>query len=184
MHQSDQDLEFSLVLDPANFGRDGETVALVPNDVEQLAIAKRLGLVSLRDFRGEARVTPWGRGGWQVKGAVSAVVEQECVVSLEPVEATVEETFLVQYLPEKALAAYGREEEVMLGDMMEEDPPELLPDAGIDVGELAVEYLSLSIDPYPRKPDVGKSPPLGDTQADIEPGKTPFSILSKLKKSL
>ncbi len=182
MQQLNQTSEFSLIVDTAKLDREGETLSLLPTEAERAAIAERLNLGSLSHFSGEAVVSPWGRGGWQVEATFAAIVEQECVVTLEPVENQIEDGFLVRYLPEKALAVYDQEEEVMLGEVMEEDPPELLPSDGIDVGELAVEYLSLSLDPYPRKPEASKSLQSDDNPAEIETKENPFAVLSKLKK--
>ncbi len=128
-------------------------------------------------------MTPWGRGGWQIAGTFTAIVRQECVVSLEPFEEGLEETFVVRYLPQKALTAYEKDDEVMVGEVTDEDPPELLPSSGIDIGELAVEYLSLSLDPYPRKPGADKSPIPRENSLSSAPKENPFSVLKDLKKT-
>ena len=183
MQKADGALEYSLPIDPAKLDRDGETVKLAPSDAERASIARRLGLLALKRFSGDVTISPWGRGGWQVSGTFHAVVDQECVVSLEPVENAVEDGFQVRYLPEKALAAYEPDAEVMVGEVTEEDPPELLPEIGFDVGEVAVEYLSLALDPYPRKeglPEIAESENKDEGDGTKE---NPFAVLSKLKKS-
>jgi hypothetical protein len=63
-------------------------------------------------------------------------------------------------------------------DAMDEwDDVELVDDGAIDIGELAVQYLSLSLDPYPRKPDASWPA----TGAEAEPA-SPFAVLRGLKK--
>jgi hypothetical protein len=72
-------------------------------------------------------------------------VTQTCVVSLEPFEAEVVEPIDVKFLPAgttKPAAALPEEEE---------DTDEIV-DGRIDLGALASEFLTLGLDPYPRKP--------------------------------
>ena len=58
-----------------------------------------------------------------------------------------------------------------------EDPPEMLRDGAVDLGAVAIEFLLLGIDPYPRKPGaVFDAPPAGD------PVSHPFAALAALKK--
>ncbi len=174
--------EFSIHIDPQNLDKAGETISLAPDDGQRAAIAQRLGLVALPQFTGEIEVRPWGAGGYEVSGTIAARVTQECVVSLEPVENEIEEQFVVHYLPQKALASYLKEEDVMVGEVMDEDPPEPLPDDGFDVGDLSVEYLSLAIDPYPRRDDLAKSQQLSDKDQPDTEKPNPFAVLSDLKK--
>ena len=57
------------------------------------------------------------------------------------------------------------------------DPPEALHDGVIDLGAVAIEFLLLGIDPYPRKPGaVFDAPPAGD------PTSHPFAALAALNK--
>ena len=175
-------IEFSIHVDPSALDRAGEAIALAPDDGQCAAIAKRLGLIALKHFSGNVEIRSWGAGGYEVSGTITAQVTQECVVSLEPVDNEIEEHFVVRYLPQKALASYLKDEDIMVGEVMDEDPPELLPEDGFDVGELAVEYLSLSIDPYPRRDDAGKSPKFGDKEETNTEKPNPFAVLSDLKK--
>jgi hypothetical protein len=58
------------------------------------------------------------------------------------------------------------------------DPPEVLQHGSIDLGALAVEFLLLGIDPYPRKPGVSFEPP----RVVDDPAAHPFAVLAALKK--
>ena len=184
MAQPDPPPEYSVVLHPSSIDADGAPHVLAPDAEQRVAIAGRLGLDALPSFRCEVVLSPWGRGGWQVKGILSAQVQQTCVVSLEPVNNSVEEIFLVRYLPAKALAAFEKDQDELLADPSEEDPPELLPDAGIDIGELAVEYLSLALDPYPRRDDAVSDFAEEAEESEAAGRPNPFAALSELKKKV
>jgi Large ribosomal RNA subunit accumulation protein YceD len=106
--------------------------------------------------------------GVRVAGQVSAKVGQTCVVTLEPVENTVDEQIDLLFAPGAKVPAKAGEE-----------PPEPLVDGKIDLGAIASEFFFLGIDPYPRKAGVEFVPP----QA-AERGEHPFAALETLKKRL
>lgn len=64
---------------------------------------------------------------------------------------------------------------------MTADPPDPITDGKIDLGTLASEFLTLGLDPYPRKPGVSFEPP-GGLGVDAAADESPFSILRKLKE--
>ena len=61
----------------------------------------------------------------------------------------------------------------------DDEPPEPLVDGTLDLGGLAVEFLILGIDPYPRKAGAQFSPPKAE-----DAGEHPFAALESLKKTL
>lgn len=119
-----------------------------------------------------AQVTlmPVGDGKIRVAGRVQATVGQTCVVTLEPVETMVDETFEVLFLPEGAPMPVQSEED-------DDDAPEPIVRGMIDVGNLATDYLFLGIDPYPRRPGVVFTP--AEQPADVEDH--PFAALEALR---
>lgn len=133
--------EFSF---PVDIARVGSTYKLAPDAAQRDAIAKRLKIESVDAF--EATLTlKAGRGDHIiVNGKIVADVVQSCVVSLEPVPAHIEETFEVIF-SETASAL----EEFNPHD--DSEAPEPIENGKIDLGELAVQYLSLSLEPFPRK---------------------------------
>ena len=82
---------------------------------------------------------------------------QTCVVTNLRFEASVSETIDVDALAEPE---YGRRLATLDAAEPEDDqePPEQLIDGRVDVGELATEYFSLAIDPYPRSPEAPAEP--------------------------
>lgn len=110
-----------------------------------------------------------------VRGRVSALVGQTCVVSLEPMESTIDEPVDVTFAPPRpgTEAAEGEALDHYLSEA-EEEP---LIGAAVDLGALATEFMLLGIDPYPRRPGVTFTPPnVGDE------GEHPFAALAALKK--
>lgn len=80
-------------------------------------------------------------------GTVRATIRQNCGVSLEPFDAPLNEMVDVHFVPAgTAIPSESLEDE-------DHDLPDEILDGRIDVGALALEFLALGVDPYPRKPD-------------------------------
>lgn len=156
----------------------GRRVTLVADSQTRSAIARAAGIATLSRFEASFDLTRYGRDGIHVLGAVSAAVGQNCVVTLDPMETAVEETVDLSFAPPrkplpKALAGEDRPTK----DAAMEDLPDVLHGGTVDLGAIAVEFLLLGIDPYPRKPGVVfEPPPAGD------PASHPFAALAALKK--
>ena len=155
--------------------RDGERLELVADDAERSAIAKRLDLGSLKRF--EAHVC-LERAGEVVraKGRILASLDQNCVVTGEPVAAHVDEPFALLFVPEPP--GGGTDEEVELG---EEDCDTVFHDgAAIDLGGALADTLALSLEPYPRS--AGADAALKEAGVLSEEQASPFAVLAKLRK--
>lgn len=94
----------------------------------------------------------------EVKGRVCADVSQSCVVTLAPVHSHVCEDLVAYYSDNDRAISFarakherqGRVADAELQILDEASDPEPATDGLIDIGELAVQYLSLGINPYPR----------------------------------
>jgi hypothetical protein len=94
------------------------------------------------------------------------------VVTLEPIENEIDEAIDLVFAPGDASPIIGAEV-----DLSAADAPEALIGGGVDLGEIATEFLILGLDPYPRKPDaIFQSPTAGEDSAN------PFAALAALKK--
>jgi uncharacterized metal-binding protein YceD (DUF177 family) len=168
--------ELSRPLDVAALPDAGKTVEFAAGDAERAAVARRLGLLGLADLRVSGRVDVLRRGrSALLTGTLHAAVTQSCVVSLDPVEAVIEEPLRVRLLDAAEAAREAEEPDP------DEDDVEILEDGAIDLGELAVQYLALALDPYPRRPDLADAGPSAEpeTGENVVPG--PFAVLKKLK---
>ena len=84
---------------------------------------------------------------------IEADITQACIVTLDPVEAHIEEPVEALLLPEDSkLGRQGFEGggEILL-DADGPDSPETFSGDTIDVGALAEQFFGLAINPYPRK---------------------------------
>lgn len=140
----------------ARLPQKGLPVVIEANVRQREALAAAHELVSVERFRAELLVTRWKRNGVKVSGHVEADITQECVVTLDPLRARIEETVEGLFLPEDSkLGRLGFDGggEIHI-DAEGPDGPETFSGDTIDVGALAEEFFGLAIDPYPRKAGV------------------------------
>jgi uncharacterized metal-binding protein YceD (DUF177 family) len=148
----------------------GRRIDLVADETIRQSLVETAGLAALPRLEASFDVTRQG-DGLHVTGRVIAMVVQNCVVTLEPVESSVDEVIDLTFLPDAEPPAE------VAGTADADDPPEPLRNGVVDLGAIATEFLLLGIDPYPRKPDaVFDLPPADD------PSSHPFAALAALKK--
>jgi uncharacterized metal-binding protein YceD (DUF177 family) len=160
---------------PLNQIRDGDRVDLVADQGERRRIAERLGLPSLD--RLEARVTLEPKGEIvRARGRLKASLSQSCVVTGDPLDVHVDESFELIFLPEPQSGA--PDEEIELG---ESDCDVVFHDgSAIDLGGAIADTLALSLDPYPRS--AGAEAALKEAGVLTEAEAGPFAALAKLKR--
>ena len=159
--------------------RDRKVALRIEADAEtRAAVARFLGLPGVSALAAEFEIAAATRGRFEVRGVVSARVTQTCVVSLDDFESDVEEPVEAVFAPlEEAQGGAGKGQVTVSLDA-DSDPPDAIVNGAIDLGALAVEFLTLALDPYPRKPDAAFE------AADDAPGDdpSPFAALAALKK--
>ncbi len=114
-------------------------------------LGKRLELIDIPALSAEIAVVRLGPRRVRVHVKYRADVIQSCVVTLEPVPYTIEESFTQEFICETETV--DRSTVADQGEIWVEpnDEAEILESDHLDVGELLVQYLSLALDPYPRK---------------------------------
>ena len=145
-------------------------------DAPDTVRAQLSGLAGLRELSQLSGVFDLVRQGAivRVTGQVNARVGQTCVITLEPIESDVQEFVDLKFAPSLALESTSD-----TSGAAEEDPPEPLSEGKVDLGAIAIEFLLLGIDPYPRKPGAEFSP------LKSEDGSAkPFAALEALKRRL
>ena len=167
--------EFSRIVAPDRLSAPKLTEALEASPDERASVARRLGILGVDRLAAELTVKVLGSRLFRVEGRWEAAVQQACVVTLEPVPAVLDGRIEASY------AAGGRAPEggEVAFDPQAEDPPEVVPAAGIDLGELVVQELAVALDPYPRAP--GAEVPAEFGPAAGEEAKGPFAALKALK---
>lgn len=156
----------------------GQHFDLVANEEVRAGVARIAGLRDLPRLEASFDVTRHGAAGLRVAGRVSATVGQTCVVTLEHLANEVEEEIDLVFAPRPAAARSANEAETSEENVSERwDEPEPLIGGVIDLGALAVEFLILGLDRYPRKPGAVFQPP-----RDASSNEGPFAVLARLKK--
>lgn len=137
-------LELTHWIDPEELARTEKLLSLKVDKAQMDAISDRIGTLSLDHFTVEMRVTRGlDKGTYVLHGALEGDVVQACVTSLKPVPSHVSDNF------EVILAPVGYD----IPDDDEEDwsdDIEIITPNGVDVGEIAVQYLLLALNPFPR----------------------------------
>lgn len=149
-------------------------------------LAQSNGLDDLASLDATLHVARRGREGLHVTGELRARAVQTCVVTLEPFEVEIVEPIDVEFEPartpapprderssrRRGRAKHEQEDEEGMDDL---DAPDEIVDGKVDLGALASEFLTLGVDPYPRKPGADF-----ETRAEPEPAAKPFSGLAAL----
>lgn len=164
--------EFSRPFARDTIGSAARTVEISADESERGALAKRFGLLSLEGLDATATLAAIA-GGIEVRGQIEAKVTQACVVTGDPVPATIEEPFALRFV--ETLALPGSEEELELSDT----DLDVLPLEGgmIDLGEAVAQTLGLALDPFPRSPGAGDS----ERKWSAGPDAGPFAALKGLR---
>jgi hypothetical protein len=163
----------------ARLPQNGMPLKLAASEKERLALAKAHGLVSVQSFTAELLIKKWRKDGVKITGSVAADITQTCVVTLEPLAASIEneiDAVFVQEGSKLARPPLSPDGEIIL-DYEGADIPETFSGDAIDAGAVAEEFFGLAIDPYPRKPGA-----VLEAALDEEPGISKPSPFAKLLK--
>lgn len=151
-------------------------------------LAARLGIEELRAFSACLTVSPGEKGAVvRLTGTIEADIAQKCVVTLKPVESHISASLDILYSPHIPDANDGDPDEEKEPKEQETkgfmgDAPESLEGSTLDIGEAAVQTLSLEIDPFPRASGAQWQPPEdGGTPTEPKEPKGPFAKLAELK---
>jgi uncharacterized metal-binding protein YceD (DUF177 family) len=170
---------WSVPVKRAEIPETGRHFHLVADATTRAAVARLAGVVAMPRLEAELEVTLQGHGGLRVAGALTATVEQTCVVTLEPVENEIDEPIDLVFVPaDSAVAGPLAADEHGEIEIPADDQPEVLVDDTVDLGAIATEFVVLGVDPYPRKPDA-----VFEAPEEADDGKAqPFAALAALKQ--
>ncbi|NQW52097.1 MAG: DUF177 domain-containing protein [Rhodospirillales bacterium] len=172
------------MVDLEKLGNNGAALELSTTESERAALAKRFGFLGLPAF--SARVTVDRRPGGQVvvEGRLKGQIVQACILSLDPVTQELDDAFRLVFSENLTEDRDPESGEAVLN--AQGDAPEPLTGNMLDVGEIVAEQLSLTADPYPRRPgikleDVMPKPKGVARRSAPEPRRHPFAGLAALK---
>lgn len=158
----DPSREWSHFIPTDDIPMTGKKISVSPDTAQKAAIASRIGVVDLKDFKVDFQLMRESGHIIHVQGHLKAKVTQSCVVTLEDIESKVEDEFEAWFtdaenaVPFKKLQheALSKKEMLDLPMLEESEDPDPVENGKIDLGEVAVQYLSLAVEPYPCKPGV------------------------------
>ena len=150
----------------------GQSFSLAADAEVRAALARLTGLRDLPQLHADLEVMRHRSDGLRVIGRVSAVVGQNCVVTLEPLENSIDEEVDLLFVPEAPAAAAAAADGSARSEANSEGP-EPLVGGEIDLGAIVTEFFILGIDPYPRKPGA-----VFELPQDLRPEEGPFAALA------
>ncbi len=160
----------------------GADVVIEANPGQLEALATLNGIVALSSAAARLHIAHRGKDGLHVTGEVTARATLTCVVSLDDFEAAIVEPVDVEFVTprntrpvrahDERTSRRRREARPPIDDeeegMEDLDAPDEIVGGRIDLGALASEFLTLGIDPYPRKPGAAFDEP-GPPPATVSP---------------
>jgi hypothetical protein len=136
----------------ARLPKKGMPVTIDADAAQREALSRLHGLHDIERLHVELLVEPWRMDGVRVSGAIEATLQQICVVSGDPLPATIDARFEALYVQEGSKLTRPRiEGGEMIVDPDGPDLPETFEGDTLDVGQVAEEFFALELDPYPRK---------------------------------
>jgi hypothetical protein len=138
---------------------EGLEIEIVASAAERAALAKLNDIPAVLSLTARLRVRRWRGEGLEATGTLLARVRQNCVVSLEDFDSDIAEPVEVRFAP-PAEAPRPRsrrhgpepEPETPVHETLSDDPPDPLVGGAVDLGTVVAEFLTLALDPYPRRP--------------------------------
>jgi len=169
--------EFSRMLELEDIARGGVHRSLEATSDERASLARRLEILSIEALSADLKITLERDGEIvAIAGTLSAEVTQECVVTLEPVNASIRASIREKFARTPEIA-----KEIVIDPEREDEIDDYLTDNRIDLGEMVAQCLSLEIEPYPRKEGVD----YGAAEASDEEGapEGPFARLAQIRRN-
>lgn len=181
MIRIEDEAEWSRIVDLPNYiSSKKESFNIHPNSEELSNIAKRLKLVKIGKMEVSISIEQLNaKNHYMVYGEINSNVTYECVSSLEPFDEEINSNFSIEVRHEPAPA--DTSDDFDDEDMMDIEYSE---SGEIDLGEISVEYLSLSLMDHPKKPGTPSpegTKPESSTSSSKKNTYRPFEGLKKLK---
>lgn len=175
---------FHRLIDVGGLSPAGEAFAIEATPQERESIARWLNILAVDSLSAEVVIEPQAdRGRATLTGRMRAEVVQACVVTLEPLTATIEAVLrrCFSAAVDDEWQQYGDESEEIFLDAEDDVEIDPLPPAGIDLGMVIAEQLALEIDPFPRTAASGgdgDAPPLSE-DGTVQPFADLKSLLAR-----
>ena len=175
-------MEFSREMSFEDFTSELTEFQFEASDHECRALAERLGILVLHHVKVTGVVGPATAGGdIDLSGHIQAALEQNCSITLEPIREDVDTSFNIRFSDRIS-------EDTPLGQIEEELRDrsfEPMPTGPVDIGEIAAQYLSMAINPFPRTSGATLDASALEgvailSEEDDREARSPFSLLKKI----
>lgn len=181
--------EWSHRVEVSDLGAEPLTLSLTADEQIRKDVARRFGIPLIRSLAANIKVMRQPGGTLiEVAGTVESDVTQICSITTEPLDEKIKEDFTVWFSDEQHAVSLDRTrrerqkaEEFEWAMPDDREDPELLTDGVIDVAELAVQYLSLAMNPFPQKEKVERTVPLAEDKIPAPGWNNPFAALKDWK---
>lgn len=149
---------------------------------ERAGLAGLLGLDGIETLAADLSFSPAEGDAIAMKGHLTATLVQKCVITLKPVKARISADFERTYGPGAEGDDLPEDGEITVSDD-DREPPDLIVEGVIDIGQAVAEQLALEIDPFPRAAGAVFEGFFGDSGESGAAGKAggPFAALAGLK---
>ena len=151
--------EWSHFIESNDIGEKVISIDISPSHSDLAALCKRLNLHAINSFKATIKLQRNNINKViHVHGTVHADILQKCIITTDSVQETVVEKFDAWFVDPNSAVSFvkakrermSRKEKNEQPVMEENEDPENIIDGRIDLGELVVQYMSLSLNPYPR----------------------------------
>ena len=185
--------EWSVLVDAQTVTSTPQKIRVAASEEQRKALCQRLDLSAISSLSADITLHREKGSIIHVNGLMKANVMQHCVMTMDPVQTQIEETFEGWYADQDRIVMLTKARHERLGRLAdseipildESEDPEPLVNGMIDVGELVVQNLSLAIDAFPRRRGLEDTEivevSVGDEGAALR--KNPFEALKNWKKS-
>lgn len=159
---------------------EGLEIEIVPTEAERAALAAMNDLPAILSLTAALGARRWRGDGLEVTGVLRARLRQICVLTLEEFDSDIVEPIELRFAPPREALRprsrrRGEEPETAGADALgDEDPPDPLIGGAVDLGAIVSEFLTLALDPYPRKPGAEFVEPAPE---EVEHAVSPFVAL-------
>lgn len=185
--------EWSVLVDAQSVTSNPQKMRIsAPDDVRK-ALCVRLDLAVISSLSADVTLHREKGNVIHVNGLMKANVTQHCVVTMDPVQTQIEQTFEGWYADQDRIIMLAKARHERLGRLTdseipildEREDPEPLSNGMIDIGELVVQSLSLELDGFPRRRGLEETEivevSVGPDEASLR--RNPFEALKNWKKS-
>ncbi|HPF46425.1 MAG: DUF177 domain-containing protein [Alphaproteobacteria bacterium] len=180
--------EFSRIFNLDLIKKNGSEVEYSANEEECKKLAERFSIPGVVRLNARCELKKLDEkliGDYSLYVEMDAEIIQQCVMTLEDVSESIKENFSIIFKRISLSEVNDAQSKEIDFDADEEDIV-FIHHKEIDIGEFIAEYLSLSMNPYPRREDIDRNK-LGyvlatEDQLNTNPEKkNPFEVLKDLK---